>query len=128
MSSHELAAIVAAVVLALLICFQLFLAAGLPFGRAAWGGQHRVLPTKLRLGSLAAVGILGVAAWIILARAGLVAPGAEPVAIRVATWIFAGYSVLNTLGNIASKSPVERYVMTPTSTLILICFVLVALS
>jgi len=30
MSSHELAAIIATVVLALLICFQLLLAAGLP--------------------------------------------------------------------------------------------------
>lgn len=106
----------------------MLLAAGLPLGRAAWGGKHRILPTKLRLGSLAAVGILGVAAWIILARAGLVAPGAEPVTIRIATWVFAGYLLLNTLMNISSKSQVERYIMTPVATLLVVCFILVALS
>ncbi len=127
-NTAELAAIIAAIILALLICFQLMLAAGLPLGRAAWGGQYRVLPTKLRWGSLAAVVILGIATWIVLARACLVAPGDEPTAIRIIAWVFAGQQVLNTLMNIASKSSTERYVMTPTSVLLVTCFVIVALS
>ncbi|MFC2027380.1 hypothetical protein ACFLU3_01700 [Chloroflexota bacterium] len=127
MNATELAAIVATVILALLICFQILLVLGLPLGRVAWGGQHSVLPTKLRWGSLAAVVILGVAAWIVLARADLVAPGDEPLAIRITTWIFAGYWVLNTFGNIVSKSPTERYVMTPVSVLLIACFVVVSL-
>ncbi len=127
-NAAELAAIISAIILALLICFHLMLAAGLPLGRAAWGGQHRVLPTKLRWGSLAAVVILGVATWIVLARASLVAPGGDPTAIRIITWVFAGQQVLNTLMNIASKSPTERYVMTPASVFLVACFVIVALS
>jgi hypothetical protein len=35
--------------LAGLAIFQTLLIAGLPFGRLAFGGQNRVLPTKLRL-------------------------------------------------------------------------------
>jgi hypothetical protein len=128
MSIHQYAAIVATVVLALGMCFQLLLAAGLPLGRAAWGGKHSVLPMKLRFGSLAATGILGVAAWIVLARGGLVGPGNGPMAVRVATWVFAGFLSLNTLGNLASKSTVERKVMTPATLLLVACFVIVAWS
>jgi hypothetical protein len=83
---------------------------------------------KLRIGSLASVGILGVAAWVVLARSGLVLPEAQSIAVRVATWAFAGFLSLNTIGNIASKSPVERKVMTPASLLLALCFVIVAWS
>ncbi len=128
MNIHVAAAIIAAFVLAILMCFQLLLAAGLPLGQAAWGGKHRVLPLKLRINSLFAVFSLGVAAWIILARAGLVAPGSEPMVVRIGTWVFAGYLTLNTAMNLASKSRIERNVMTPATLLLVVCFVLVALS
>jgi hypothetical protein len=126
MAIEVLTATTAAFVLALLIGFQVALAAGLPLGHAAWGGQYRVLPTRLRLGSLAAAAILGLAAWVILARADLVAPGPEPSAIRIATWLVGGYFVLNTVGNLASKSPLERRVMTPLVLLLAACFFIVA--
>jgi hypothetical protein len=111
-----------------MICFQLLLAAGLPLGRAAWGGQYAVLPINLRLGSLAAAAMLGVAAWVVLARAGMVGGMARSKAVKVATWVFAAYLCLNTLGNLASTSPMERAVMTPASLLLAICFVIVARS
>ena len=34
-----------------LAVFQALLALGAPLGAFAWGGQHRVLPTRLRVGS-----------------------------------------------------------------------------
>jgi hypothetical protein len=127
--TSQYAAIVATTVLGFGICLQLLLAAGLPLGRAAWGGQHSgVLPVKLRIGSLAAAGILGIAAWIVLARTGLVVPEAESMAIRVATWVFAGFFCLNTLGNLASKSPLERKLMTPQTVILAVCFFIVAQS
>lgn len=55
------------------------------------GGLHRVLSAKFRLASVAAALILGIAAWIVLARADLVPPGAQPAPVRVATWVFAGF-------------------------------------
>lgn len=124
----QFAAIVATILLAAIVGLQLLLAAGQPYGRAAWGGQHTVLPTKLRLGSLAAAGILSVSAWVILARSGLMAPFAENTVIRVATWVFAGFLCINTLGNLASKSAAERKVMAPATIVLALCFGFVALS
>jgi hypothetical protein len=128
MSFPQWVAIVAAVVLGLVMVLQLLLAAGFPLGQAAWGGQYQVLPPNLRWASLAAVGVIGLIAWVVLARAGLVAPGAEPVAVRVATWVFVGFFALNTVANLASPSAVERYVMTPATLLMVACLVVVALS
>ena len=127
MSIQQWVATVAAIVLGLVIVLQVLLTAGNPLGQAAWRGQYRVLPRALRWASLATVGVLGLAAWVVLARAGLVAPGAEAVAVRVATWVFTGFFCLNTLGNIASQSRVERYAMTPVTVLLVICFIVVAL-
>lgn len=125
----QYAAMVAVVVLVAGICFQLLLAAGLPWGRAAYGGQYSgVLPTKLRVSSVAAAAVLGVAAWIVLSRAGLVAPQATSTFIRIATWVFGGFFCLNTLGNLASKSALERRLMTPQTVILAACFFLVALS
>lgn len=128
MSIQQRVAIVAAVVLGLVMVLQALLVAGLPFGQAAWRGQYRVLPHALRWASLATVAVLGLAAWVVLARAGLIAPGTEQVAVRVATWVFAGFFSLNTVGNIASRSKVERYAMTPVTVLLVICFIAVALA
>ncbi len=78
MNTAEIAAVIASVLLATLIIFQLLLAAGLPLAAYAWGGQYEdVLPTNLRWASLVAIPILALAAWSVLAGAGLVLPGAE---------------------------------------------------
>jgi hypothetical protein len=126
--SVEFAAVLAVGITVLLMCFQLLLAAGLPLGKAAWKGQYRVLPMKLRYASVAAVGVLGLSCWIVLARADLMSPGPAPLGIRVGMWAFAGYLSINTVGNAASTSPVERYVMTPVSALLAGCFFVVASS
>jgi hypothetical protein len=112
----------------LLVVFQLLLAAGLPLGRAAWRGKYRVLPPGLRWASLAAAGVLGFAAWVVLARAGVVEPGPEPIAIRAGTWVFAGFFFLNAVGNVTSHSRIERYLMTFVVLFLGISFMMVALS
>ncbi len=128
MTLHTVVAYSAAIILSLLMIFQLLLAIGLPLGHAAWGGQHRILPKKLRLSCLAAIPVLACAAWIVLARADLIAPGSGTGVVRIMTWVFGAYFILNTLGNLASKSDIEKRVMTPVSLLLLVSFVLVALS
>ncbi|MFC2077200.1 hypothetical protein ACFLTM_00130 [Candidatus Bipolaricaulota bacterium] len=128
MTIHELAALIGTGILGLLASFQILLAAGLPLGAAAWGGRHRVLPRGLRFGSLAAAGILAVAAWMLLARSGLVVPGGEPLVVRIVAWVFAGYFGLNVLMNLTSKSRLERIVMTPTSVLLAACYLIVTIS
>lgn len=128
MTLAHLAAVFATFILLLVVILQLFLAAGFPFGRAAWGGEHRVLPRRLRWGSLASALALGAAAWIILARVNLVAPGSARGFVGIATWVFAALFALNTLGNLVSRSKAERYLMTPATLILVVCFLGAALS
>lgn len=87
---------------------QLALAAGAPLGEHVWGGtQARVLSTEMRFASGGAVIALGAMAAVVVRRAGLVG---EPARwLTPATWGIAGYLALNTVGNLASSSPVERF-------------------
>lgn len=107
------AAVAACVLLGALAVFQALLACRFPLGRFAWGGQHEVLPTRLRVGSASAVVVYVVIGWVVLARAGLVG-GGHGVA-RVVTWVIAGYFLLGAVGNLASRSRAERVVMTPVA-------------
>lgn len=128
MHVHELAAIAATALLGLVLIFQVLLAAGAPLGHAAWGGQHEVLPTSLRIASAAAVVVIALMTWVVLARAGLLPPGAGSVAIRVATWILVAFFAFNTVANAASTSTVERFVMTPATLFMVASLIVVAIS
>ncbi len=128
MTPTQQLAVVASVLLLLLAVFQLLLAMGVPWGRAAWRGVHRILPGRLRIASLAAVPVLLVAVWVVLARSDLAAPGASPLGIRMLAWAFAVYFSLNTVGNLASRSEIEKWLMTPVALALATCFFAVALS
>ena len=103
-SSHRaLERRVAVTLLAGVGAFQFALAAGAPWGAAAWGGQTPgVLPTSLRVASGIAVLVYGgLAALVVTDRLGSTARR------RLLT----GASLLMVLGsvaNLASQSPVER--------------------
>jgi hypothetical protein len=108
MGSVQWVAVLAAIVLFVMSLFHLALAAGVPWGAAAWGGKHRILPPKLRAGS--------------------VAPGAHSMFVRAASWALAAYFALNTLGNLSSSSHLERVVMTPVAAVLAVCFAIVVLA
>ena len=127
MSFARYAAILAASVLGAVCALQLLLAAGAPLGHLAWGGQHRVLPRRLRWGSAAAIPVLCVAAWVVLARVGLAGSGTTDAAVRLATWVFVALFALNTLGNLRSRSRVERIMMSSVTVLLVGCFLVAAL-
>lgn len=119
-------ALVAALLLAAGSGFHVLLAAGAPLGHLAWGGGARRLAARLRWASgAAALGLAG-AGWVILARAGIASPGPEPPAIRAFAWILTAFFALNTVGNLASRSEIERRVMTPLTLVLTVCFALVA--
>jgi hypothetical protein len=113
----------AILILAALTVFQLLLITGRPLGRYAWGGQHEVLPTNLRVGSVISVGLYVLFALIIADRAGLIAMGFPDWAI----WVLATYSTLGILANAISRSKPERNVMTPVALLLAIACYIVAL-
>ncbi|RYE09949.1 MAG: hypothetical protein EOP22_06765 [Hyphomicrobiales bacterium] len=107
-----LAAIIACILLAALAVFQAALAAGAPAGHFAWGGQHRVLPRHLRIGSAVAILIYALFAAILLQRAGLVTLLPAPV-VDIGIWVQLAYLALGIPMNAISRSRPERFTMTP---------------
>ncbi|SPE44604.1 conserved membrane hypothetical protein [Candidatus Sulfotelmatobacter sp. SbA7] len=128
MTTAILASILAACVLAIVAAFQVLLALAMPFGNAAWGGAHRVLPPHLRLASAISVAPLVLAAWIVLARTGVVTSPWKPATVSAVTWVGFAILVLSTVGNSASKSRIERIIMAPVAFVCSVCFLVVALS
>src|SRR4051812_7904610 len=114
------AAVVALVLLGALAVFQALLAAGRPLGRFAWGGQHAVLPARLRTGSVVSIVLYAVFAVLILHAADLLdlLPGGVA---SVAIWVLAGYFVLGIAMNAMSRSRPERLVMTPVVAVLAVC-------
>jgi hypothetical protein len=120
------AAVVVCVLLAGLAVFQLLLAAGRPLGRFAWGGQHEVLPRRLRVGSAVSVLLYALIAVVVLQAAGAVAVLPDAVA-DVGIWVVAGYFLLGIPLNGVSRSRPERLVMTPVVSVLALCSLVVAI-
>ena len=119
------AAVVATVILAGLAVFQAALAAGKPFGHFAWGGQHRVLPRRLRIGSAVSIILYAGMAIILLDRAELISIMSDDFA-RIAAWVLAAYFLIGIVMNAMSRSKPERFVMTPLTAVLTALSVVVA--
>lgn len=120
------AAVLALIVLGLLAVFQLLLAFGAPLGRFAWGGQHRVLTSRLRAGSVISIALYAVFATVIADRAEMIDVVPDAVS-GVGTWVLAAYFVLGVVMNAVSRSVPERATMAPVSAVLAAACVLVAL-
>ncbi|MCW5874525.1 MAG: hypothetical protein KIS88_07765 [Anaerolineales bacterium] len=118
MTTDTFFAYLAVAILAGLTIFQTLLIAGRPLGRFAWGGQHDVLPSNLRTGSLISIVLYVVFAVIILERAGLISLSFIP---GFAIWVLAAYFTLGVLMNAISRSKPERNIMTPVALLLAAC-------
>lgn len=118
-------AVLAVVVLAGLAVFQALLIAGQPLGRFAWGGQHRVLPPKLRIGSAVSIVLYVVFAAVILDAARRISAGTRAGTFDVGIWVLTAYFVVGVGMNAISRSRPERFVMTPVAlVLAVVCLVL----
>ncbi len=117
-------AAVGVALLAALAVFQLALVAGAPLGRFAWGGQHVVLPPRLRAGSVVSVVLYALFALLMLQAAGATSLLPDGVA-AVGIWVLTGYLALGVALNAISRSRPERLVMTPVALVLLaVCLVL----
>ncbi len=103
----------AAALLVVVAGFQGLLAAGAPWGEAAYGGANSgVLPETLRVSS-------AVSAVVYLALAGIAGTRLVPTSLR--SRFMYGTSALMTVGaimNIASPSFIERIIWTPVTILL----------
>ena len=117
-------AVLGCALLGALAVLQALLVAGRPLGRFAWGGQHDVLPTGLRVGSAVSIALYAGFAVLVLGAAGALdlLPGGF---VDVAIWVLTGYFALGIVMNAISRSRPERLVMTPVVlVLAAICLVL----
>lgn len=123
----EIAAIAACTILAALAVFQAVLIAGAPLGRFAWGGQHELLPPRLRIGSAVSIVLYAAFALVILERAGLVTFFGNTGFLQVACWVLFGYFTLGIVMNVISRSKPERNTMVPVSLVLTVLVLVVAL-
>ena len=106
--------------------FQVALIAGAPIGRFAWGGQHTVLPAKLRVGSVVSIVLYALFVIVLLDRAGVIDVLPDIVS-TVGTWVLVGYFALGVVLNGISRSKPERNLFTPVSLVLAVLCLLVAL-
>lgn len=124
----QLVAIAACVILAALAIFQAALIGGAPLGRFAWGGQHNVLPTKLRIGSATSIVLYVLIADVALAKVGLAEPLVSESFTDVTCWVLTGYFALGIVLNGISRSKPERLVMTPTVVVLTALYLILSLN
>ncbi|MCY0905927.1 hypothetical protein [Arthrobacter sp. H14-L1] len=127
MPLEQLSAILACALLAGLAVFQGALIAGAPLGRRAWGGQHRVLPANLRIGSAVSIAVYALFGYAALAKAGLLPPLVSASFTAITVWVMAAYFVLGVIMNGISRSKPERLVMTPTTLALAALYLVLAL-
>ena len=119
-------AIALTVVLVALSAFQLALAVGAPWGHFAWGGQQRVLPTGLRIGSVVSILIYALITVIAWDRVGAINVFPDLFS-GIAMWVIFGYFVLGIAMNAISRSKPERYTMVPVVVVLAALSLLIAL-
>ena len=89
------------------VIFQALLAAGVPWGRAAWGGQNDVLPTGYRIGSVLSALFFIFAILITLSRGDIIGFFGYGLT-TVFFWIFTIYFGIGIVMNAFSRSRIER--------------------
>ena len=119
---------ISTVLFVMVIVLQIFLAVGILPITMAWGGGQSQLTASLRISRIIAAVLLGAFIYVIRYRAGLVGTVRIPVFMKVVSWIITAIMALNTLGNIASTSTVEKLIFGPITLILAVACLLVLAS
>lgn len=111
--------IVVATLFAAVVIFQLLLAAGVPWGAAAYGGQPANLPGALRITSGIAAVFWALVGLLVLRTVGIIGRGTPPRWVRVASWIVVGMLAVSVALNAMTPSAIERAIWFPTTVVML---------
>jgi hypothetical protein len=116
------AAWVAVILLLVLVGFQVALAAGVPWGKAAYGGASATLTPAQRVSSGVAAVIWALVAWFFLALAIPTLAGPVPDSWQIVVlWVLVALFAIATAMNGISRSRIERAIWTPVSAVLLVC-------
>lgn len=118
--------VIALALLAAVSALQVLVASGLPLGHFVWGGAHRVLPRRFRIGSAVSVLVYAGFAALLLSRAGVL-PGGDSTIVVVLTWVLFAYFAFGVLLNGISRSRAERFTMTPMCAVLVVTTLIIAL-
>jgi hypothetical protein len=123
------AAIGAAILYALITAFQLALAFGAPWGKAAFGGAVAQPGIELRVSSVVAVAIWSAAALIVLKRVGFGNWAPLPKrALPGAVWVLVALSAVSVVMNAITPSALERAIWLPFCLVLTAALVVVAVT
>ncbi len=113
----QLVGVAITALLAVLVAFQLALAIGAPWGRAAYGGvSHPVLAPRLRVASGIAAAVWSAVAVLVLRIADVSAwPDLPAPVLAVAAWALVGLFAVAVVANAATRSRIERAIWLPYS-------------
>jgi len=126
MTIRRASAILYAITSAVVVAFQIALAAGAPWGMYAMGGAFPgQFPPALRIAALIQAALLVGMAAVVLARAELVL-AAWSRAARWLIWVVVGFSALSLVLNLITPSAGERAIWAPIAFLLLISSAVVA--
>lgn len=111
---------------ALVVAFQIALAAGAPWGEYAMGGvAPGRFPPSLRVAALIQAALLGLLAAVVLSRAGIALPGWAG-ASRWLVWVAVAVMTLALVMNIITPSSGERLLWVPVIAVLFVTSLLVA--
>jgi hypothetical protein len=124
--TDQAAAVIYALATAVVVGFQVALAAGAPWGEYAMGGKYPGrFPTPMRVGAVVQAIVLAVLALVVLDKGGILALGWTATLPWLA-WVPVVVSVLSAAMNAATRSRVERRMWLPVAIVMLLSSIVVA--
>jgi hypothetical protein len=124
----KLSAILFSCLVGIVVLFQFGLALGMPWGKAAMGGKYPgKFPVRMRIASVVQMFILITLAIIVLIKAELIIVQLKLFSVS-AIWIVVVFSTISTILNIITRSKIERNIWAPTSILLLVTSIIIALA
>jgi hypothetical protein len=111
--STKLAGKILLVLFGLLVIFHILILFNLLPSNIVWGGQAGNSPSSLRTLEAISLILTIIFALIVAVKIGYIKIGNFRKAINILLWIIFAYLLLNTVGNLASGSSLEKLVFTP---------------